>query len=221
MASFQALLVEGTSGAGKSTLIDALLRRHVESSAPRKIRSLIYLAQSHTYGPLAVPEDNCTLTVEANQRHLDRIVGALEWLHASVQEHSRPWCFVVLDTLHLTHCVRPGVVRWKDVEPFDRRLAALGCKLVFLRVASDTIWNRGIKPRADQQFIREYARKFGSTEEEIHRYFVREQETMEKLFSNSIMPKLLLQNDEGKETNEEAVEDPVQKAFRFWTEDTR
>ncbi len=209
MTPFKALLVEGTSGAGKSTFIDALIRRHVRSCAPRKIRSLIHLAQSHTYGPLARPEDNGTLTVDANLRHLDRIVGTMEWLHASVQEHLRPWCFVLIDTLHLTHCMRPGVVNWSDVEAIDRRLAALGCQLLFLKVAPATIWERGIVPRAAEQFIQEYAKKFGRTHAEIHDHFVREQDDLEKLFSRSAMPKLMLQNDDSPHT---VLED----ASQFW-----
>jgi GTPase SAR1 family protein len=76
MVAFKALLVEGTSGVGKSTLIDALIRRHVSSCQPRKVRTLVHLAQSHTYGPLAVPENNRILAVDANLRHLERIVGA-------------------------------------------------------------------------------------------------------------------------------------------------
>jgi len=63
---FKALLVEGTSGVGKSTLIDALIRRHVDTASARKIRSLVHLAQSHTYGPLATPEDKGTLTADEN-----------------------------------------------------------------------------------------------------------------------------------------------------------
>jgi hypothetical protein len=209
--SFKALLVEGTSGVGKSTLIDALIRRHVDTASPRKIRSLVHLAQSHTYGPLAVPEDNGTLTVDENVRHLERIVSTMEWLHASVQEHARPWCFVVIDALHLTHCVRPGIVQWSDVESFDRRLAALGCKLLFLEVSPSTIWERGIKPRANEQFIQEYAKKFGSSHEAIHRYFVNEQEVLSGLFSRSIMPKILLKNDSEPEATLDA-------AFRLWTD---
>src|SRR5579871_6163567 len=145
-APFQALLVEGTSGVGKSTLIDALIRRHVSAAKPRKIRTVVHLAQSHTYGPLALREDR-GLTVDENLRHLERIVGTAEWLHASVQEHTRPWCFLLMDTLHLTHCVRPGVVKWKDVATYDARLAALGCKLLFLRTSPKELWERGIKPR--------------------------------------------------------------------------
>jgi hypothetical protein len=146
MVPFKALLVEGTSGVGKSTLLDALIRRHVESSTPRKIRTLVHLAQSHTYGPLAIPEDNGTLTADENLRHLERIVGMIEWLHTSVQEHTRPWCFVLVDTLYLTHCVRPGVVKWNDVEPYDRRLAAVGCKLLFLQGTPATIGSAESSP---------------------------------------------------------------------------
>jgi hypothetical protein len=207
-APFKALLIEGTSGVGKSTLIDGLLRRHVESAAPRKIRSLVHLAQSHTYGPLAVRED-CGLTVEENVAHLDRIVGTLEWLHASVQEHTRPWCFVVM---HLTHCVRPGVVKWADVAKVDGRMAAIGCKLIFLRASSKAIWQRGIEPRVNEQFLLEYARKFGKNNHEIHSYFVREQEKLGDLFSNSVMDKVLVQNDC-------SVGDSVDAAYEFWMRD--
>jgi thymidylate kinase len=212
MTPFKAMLIEGTSGVGKSTLIDALVRRHVNSSKQRKIRSLVHLAQSHTYGPLALHEDHVTLTVEANQRHHERIVSLIEWLHKSVQQHTKPWCFVLVDTLHLTHCVRPGVVRWKDVEQFDRRLAAVDCKLLFLQVTPATIWERGIVPRMGEQFIQGYARKFGKTHEEIHQHFVREQETLCDLFSRSAMSKLLVQND-----GDNNILDEVN---RFWNEDS-
>jgi hypothetical protein len=212
MAPFKALLVEGTSGVGKSTLIDALLRRRVETSEPRKVRTLVHLAQSHTYGPLAEPEDSGRLTVEENVRHLERIVGLIEWLQAGVREHTRPWCFVLVDTLHLTHCVRPGAVKWSDVAPFDRRLAELGCKLVFLKTTAEAIWERGIKPRANEQFMQQYAKKFGRTPEEIHGYFVHEQDTLAELFSRSSMPKLLVQNNG-------STGEKVEELRRFWNYD--
>jgi hypothetical protein len=212
MVPFKALLVEGTSGVGKSTLIDALLRRHIDGTAERRIRSLVHLAQSHTYGPLAAAEDHGALTVTENLRHLDRIVRWLEWLHASVQEQDRPWCFVIVDTLHLTHCVRPGVVKWSDVAEVDERLAALGCKLLSLQASPETIWKRGIEPRRNQQFLLEYAKKFGQTHAAIHAYFVREQETLGSLFSQSVMLKAIVQND----GDGDGV---VERAYRFWMED--
>ena len=208
---FKALLVEGTSGAGKSTLIDGLLRRHAAIAPPRKIRTLVHLAQSHTYGPLAAAEDRGTLTADENARHIEGIVQVLEWLHACVQEHDRPWCFALIDTLHLTHCVRPGVVQWSDVERFDGRLAAIGCKLIFLEVSPLTLWERGIQPRMNNQFILQYSRKFGRNPEEIHRYFLKEQRVVADLFARSSMSKLKIAHDCEPETVLEA-------AYRFWIE---
>jgi len=211
MTPFKALLIEGTSGVGKSTLIDALIRRHVATCPPRKIRSVVHLAQSHTYGPLAGAEDRGTLTASQNLQHLDRILDTMEWLHHSMQEHARPWCFVIIDTLHLTHCVRPGVVEWADVEGIDRRLAAIGCTLLSLQGSPETLWQRGIEPRLNEQFLMEYARKFGQTHEEIHAYFVREQETLANLFSKSVMPKRLVQTDG-------SLDAIVDEAYSFWTD---
>ncbi len=205
---FKALLVEGTSGAGKSTLIDALVRRHVANAPARKIRSLVHLAQSHTYGPLAPLEDRGTLTVADNLRHLERVVGMLEWLHASVQEHRKPWCFAVIDTLHITHCVRPGMVKWADVAGIDERLAAIDCKLFLMMAPPANIWKRGIEARRGSQFLQEYARKFGSSEGEIHQYFVQEQLTIADLFSRSNMPKC--------QTTEDTTTDVVNAAYEFW-----
>jgi hypothetical protein len=203
------LIIEGTSGAGKSTLIDALLRRHVATSAPRKIRSVLHLAQSHTYGPLARAEDNAKLTVAANLEHLDQIVSHIEWFHASVAEHDRRWAFAALDTLHLTHCVRPGVVGWPDVAPIDARLAAIGAKLLFLEAEPATLWQRGIAPRLNEQFLTEYARKFGATNEEIHAYFVDEQNRLRELAARSAMRVLTLEAGQ-------PVESLVEKAYDFW-----
>jgi hypothetical protein len=103
-------------------------------------------------------------------------------------------------------------VKWSDVTEIDERLAALGCNLLSLRASPVTIWRRGIEPRRDQQFLLEYAKKFGRTHEEIHAYFVREQEALSSFFGSSKMQKTIFQNDEDGSG-------VVEQAYRFWMED--
>jgi hypothetical protein len=208
-ARFNALLVEGVPGIGKSTLIDALLRRHVADAPARKVRSLVHLAQTHTFGPLAAPSDVGALTVADNRAHLERIVGMMEWLHAGVQHPAHPPCFVLIDTLHLTHCLRPGVAQWNDVADFDDRLAALGCKLLLLRASTGVVRERSVEARWTTPFVQEYAVKFGRTPDELHAYFLSEQDRFTGLFARSAMPKLKLSNDG-------AVGDVLDAADAFW-----
>ncbi|HZX68501.1 MAG TPA: hypothetical protein VFE70_06430 [Candidatus Elarobacter sp.] len=203
------MLVEGIPGIGKSTLIDALIRRHVAEAPPRKLRTLVHLAQTHTYGPLAVREDAGTLTVRDNVDHLGQITTFLEWLHASVQHPQHPSGYVLVDTLHLTHCLRPGVVRWTDVEEVDRRLAALGCKLLVLSAGDQVVRERTIHARRETQFLSEYARKFGNTSDELHAHFMREGKVFAELYDRSAMPKLMLSNDG-------ALGDVLDEVDSFW-----
>ena len=209
MGDFHALLIEGVPGIGKSTLIDALIRRHVDSSDPRRIRSFLHLSQSHTYGPLAPAEDRGSLTVEANLQLLDRVAQTLEWLHADLRHSDKP-CFVLIDSLHLTHCLRPGILAWEDAVPIDRRLAEIGCKLLLLTGREETIRSRTIHARANLQFLTQYATKFGQTLDLIHAHFVREQAEFVSMFAKSALEKRMFENDESLDTIMDA-------AGSFWT----
>ena len=183
------LLVEGTSGVGKSTIIDALLRMYVAERPARKLRTLLHLTQAHTYGPLASGEDEGTLTVADNVAHLEALLGILEWHDRAVAAAPVSKFFAVVDTLHLTHCHRPGVVRWEDVAVADGRLAALGARMIFVRGSPQTLWDRGIVARRQSPFIEGYlARKWGGSLESIHRRFVDEQEEMRGHLARTRVP---------------------------------
>jgi AAA domain len=203
------LIVEGVPGVGKSTLVDQLLRRFVASEPIGRLRTVIGLAQTHTYGPLAPREDNGTLTTAENAAHLERIVSTLEWLAAHARGQSRVKTFVVVDTLHLTHCLRPGVVQWQHVTTFDARLAALGCKLLLLDATDDTIQSRSVVARADTEFIRGYALgRFGRNQSELVDHFCRERDKFRAMITCSAMLTLTLDA-------EDAPDELVDAASRF------
>ena len=205
------LLIGGVPGLGKSTLLDRLFRRRVAESEDRHLRTLVHLTQAHTYGPLAPGEDAGTLTLHENLEHLERIVGGLEWLAVSVSAEKRTKCFVLVDCLHLTSCLRPGVVAWSDVEAVDRRLAAIGCKLLLMDGEDATIRARTIEASADTQFIRDYAlRCLVSHESQLEAHFLRERGEFRRLFARSAMPKTRLAADS-------PLEELVASAYAFWT----
>jgi len=201
------LLIEGTSGIGKSTLIDALLRKYISEN--KKIRSLLHLTQANTYGPLAIDEDNGTLTKEINKAHLGNIYNLLDWSISSLKDERKVKLFGLLDTLHFTHCVRPGVIDWNDIVEYDTKLKAIECKLIFISAEPQTIWDRGIMPRINEQFITGYATKFGKDIKEIHQYFVGEQVQLQKLVTKSCLTKIDIRAEDDFEKN-------VEKSYNFW-----
>jgi hypothetical protein len=204
------LIVEGISGIGKSTLMDALVRKYVAEQPTRQLRTLLHLTQAHSYGPLAVDEDRGTLTVPQNVAHLDALVSLLEWHVRALAAERVPKFFAIIDTLHLTHCHRPGVVAWSDVAAIDRRLAALGAKMLFVHATPATLWARGIWPRRNEEFITRYAaRKWGPSLEAIHRYFGDEQEAMRATLPRTELAHRLLAVDG-------ALSSYLDEAYRFW-----
>jgi len=204
------LLVEGTSGIGKSTLLDALVRRYVAERPARKLRTLVHLTQAHTYGPLAVAEDDGTLTAAQNLAHLEAVTSLLEWQVRALTAERVPKFFAVVDTLHLTQCRRPGVLGWNEVAAIDARLATIGARLLFVEATPATLWERGSAARRDSDFMAYAGRKAGAPSlEAIHRYFVAEQEAMRALLPRTRLACRRLAVDG-------ALASHVDAAYDFW-----
>lgn len=205
--STKILLVEGVPGTGKSTLIGSMIRRYVGGN--KRIRSLLHLTQAHTYHPLSPDESERSPTPAQNIAHLERILDLLHWMAAVVSDEQRKIFLCAIDTLHITHCFRPGVLSWADVEDFDRRIAALGCRLLFLRATEKTIWERTIRDRRDNEFITYYGKRYGDSLESIHQYYVQEQEKMLATLERSSLEKLILDA-------EDSISDISREAFDYW-----
>lgn len=133
----------------------------------------------------------------------------MEWLASSLIYEHKVKLFALIDTLHLTHCVRPGILDETDIQKFDMKMEKLDSKLIFVKAEPQTIWERGILPRKNEEFILVYGKKFGSSLEEIHRYFVNEQIRLEQLALNSNMDKIFLEAENNFGEN-------VEKAVNFW-----
>ncbi len=134
----------------------------------------------------------------------------LEWHVRALGAERVPKFFAIVDTLHLTQCHRPGVVRWADVAPLDRRLAGLGAKLLFVEASPEVLWQRGIAARRHDDFISGYAaRKWGPSLESIHRHFVDEQLAMRDNLAQTTLPHQTLALDAELSTY-------VDDAYDFW-----
>jgi hypothetical protein len=206
------LLVEGVPGLGKSTIVDGVVRRYVDATPREALRTVVALAQTHTYGPLAAREDDGSLTRDDDLAHLETIVRGIEWLIDAARSQARTKCVNVVDTLHLTHCLRPGVVTWGDVSGIDQRLAAIGGRLLLLDAGDDTIRQRTVVARAGTEFIRGYALgRFGQDEDELAAHFSRERDRFREMFAVSAMPGLIV-------TAETDSVEVIDKAVAFWLE---
>lgn len=203
------LLVEGVAGSGKSTLLNALARRYVADAQP--VRTFLHLTQAHTYGPLAPAEDAGTLTREQAVTHVADVADRVCWLIDSLTAETKPKLFALVDCLHLTACQRPGAVSFEDLREVDRALARRGVRLLFLRASPETLWDRGIRARRETGFITGYATKFGTSLEEIHAYFVAEQDRMLRDLERSAMEVRVVEVDG-------PILDYLAQAWDFWVE---
>jgi thymidylate kinase len=211
MDTSKLLLIEGTAGVGKSALTELLFKKYIEEEK-RKVRSMLHLDQAYTYHPLHPDRINNPLTKEENQQHLDTIFQMLSWYAHYVPAGTPHQFYCIIETLHITQCFRPGVLRLKDVLRYDRRLAEQDCRLVFLKVNPETLWERCIKARQDNEFITQYGKKYGTTLDEIHGYYVEEQALMERVIGKSVLEKLTVELDG-------PIYKPLEETYEFWMKD--
>lgn len=162
------MLVEGTCGAGKTTLARALVARDA---------TIALADQRETYGPIALREDAGTLDDAFNRAHLLGVATRL-------RRH-------VVDTLHLTQRVRPGVLSAASFEEVDALLDGI---LVIVQVSPAALWDRVVVGRRGTPF-RRYAAKFGASDAALHDWLCDEQEQIAALASRSRLPVLVVDGE--------------------------
>src|SRR5215472_1831053 len=159
MAEFYASLIEGVPGIGKSTLIDTLIRPHVDSSDPRRMRSFFHLAQT-------TPRDHLRPPRIATRWRSKRICSCSNASRKRLNGCT-PNCSTTIS--------RADRLPPPDALPASRHSHMVCCRAVWFAACDDrlqasapdpdrskeTIWNRGIRGRADSPFLTQYALKFG------------------------------------------------------------
>jgi hypothetical protein len=200
-------LVEGTAGIGKTTLVDNMIRFQMRQNA--RLNTLVRLGQGHTYHPLAPDDPDSPFAAQDHLAYLERVYQTLSFLAHPGDSSTKPPFMCLIETLHLTLGVRPGLLSETQLHDFDGKLAAIGCKLILIKVTPQALWQRCIWERRKNGFITKYGRKYGSTLQEIHGYYVNEQQRMFELFEHSSMKKLLVNDDASPEV-------AAERAYRFW-----
>ena len=172
------ILFEGTCGVGKTSLARAV-------AAELAAEDVVTLLQDRTYGPVAPLEDAGTLDDATNAALLH---GILHEIARHVAAHK----VVLVDTLHLTQRVRPGVLGDSSFRAIDMALSELRATICFLEAPRETIFERAIVRRRGTGFLR-YAQKFSRDEQGLADYFFEEQTRMKGLLHTlSRLPSVLL-----------------------------
>ena len=207
------LILEGICGSGKTTILRSILQS--DRYRDRPFLSAVVLSEHHTQRVLERQENEAGLTPEDSVRLLDGHVSHLESLNERLArmdwlERNRTGMRVpyVFERFHFTHACHYPHVRWDHVEPIDRRLAALNCRVCVLTVPEERIHERIIAGR--DAGWRDYLRRHGSSEDEIVDHYRMQQERLLELRRMSVLPVVVI--DTTRSTADEAAE----RAIDFW-----
>ena len=205
------LLVEGTCGTGKTTLLRGLLRKY--ACQEDKPRTILFITQAHTYFPIMSDDLPALPGKKEHRQHLRKIIKMLEWNLEGLQPSKWYALHGLIDTLHLTHAFRPGVLTWSELTYIDQYLGALGAKMIFLEAQHQTLWDRLIVGRgSDPAYLNHFQRRFGDTPEAVHAYYTKEQVQMRGLLRRSAMESLIV-------PAEDSSVDNLAQAYQFWLRD--
>jgi len=159
------VLVEGTCGAGKTTLIKA-----IEKLAEARGVATAMFSQRETYAPIAPSEDLGILDDELNRRILEGLLHSIRTRATGLGMGG----LVLVDTLHITQYVRPGVLSSQSYLTLASQAQQFVSLVVVLLARPSTLRERTVEGRRGTGFAR-YAAKFASEDDASVEYFLGEQ----------------------------------------------
>ncbi len=192
------LIVEGTAAVGKTTLCSKLVR---SVAARDPIPSLFSFRQAFTYHPLNPDHPESCRDDSATKQHLDGLLNQIRRLATAPS-------YIVLETLHWTLSLRPGIDDPAWYQRYEAALRDLGARVVLV-VADELHHSRQLEERQGTEFFSTYGRRYGNDTSEVIDYYTREQATFLEVAQQSTLRSLTLDS-----SSEEAVE----QALRLWEE---
>jgi len=207
------LILEGICGTGKTTLFRSLLQS--ERFFQRSFLSAIVLSEHQTQRVLERKERETGLTPNDNIGLLDQHVSYLEAVQNRLNQME--WCRnnrtnmrvpYVLERFHFTHVYHYSHMTWEHVEPIDRRLARLNCKLCLLVIPDELLHERIISNR--NLAWRDYLKRYGDTDQVILKYYATQQNMLRGLVARSALDTLIV------DTGATAIDQSLSRVLNFW-----
>jgi hypothetical protein len=192
------LIVEGTAAVGKTTLCSKLVRT-IASRDP--IPSLFHFRQAFTYHPLNPDHPDNQPNDAATKVHLSGLLNRIRDLAA------RPG-YVILETLHWSLSLRPGIKDAAWYAEYEAALRVLGAKTLLV-VADESRHYSQLMARRDTEFFSTYGRRYGGTTEEVISYYIREQATFTEIADRSTIRTMTLDS---------SSEGALEQALGLWEE---
>jgi thymidylate kinase len=207
------LILEGICGTGKTTVFRTLLQsdRFVQKS----FLSSIALSEHQTQRVLEQKEREKGLTSADNLVLLDQHITYLESMRDRLDQMQ--WCEsnranmripFLLERFHFTHVYHYPHMCWEDVQGIDSRLANLNCKVCLLTI-DESIFEHRIITSRDSAW-REYLRRYGETNDEILKYYSRQQKLLLSLCEKSKLRTLIV------DTTDSNIDKVVDQVLDFW-----
>ena len=207
------LILEGICGTGKTTLFRSLLQS--ERFFQRSFLSAIFLSEHQTQRVLERKERETGLTPNDNVGLLDQHVSYLEAVQNRLDQME--WCRnnrtnmrvpYVLERFHFTHVYHYPHITWEHVEPIDRRLAKLNCKLCLLVIPEELLRKRIISSR--DLAWRDYLKRYGDTDQAILKHYATQQNMLRGLLARSALNTLIV------DTGATTIDQSLARVLDFW-----